>query len=462
MPMWLGTQAQALLRPMSADAVDAAVRRVTARRPDLGMAPQSADYALTAGEGADMMNQAALQQWLWWYLPRRYPEEDWRCLADAAAELLGRRHLCHLAQVARSDQTTAILTAWERGAELGAKAFHKAQHASGVEPPDTEFLAWGSVMGSDEASAVDIVERALGEAVRSGDLVPGAPRWRLRATAITEQMLTQPLDLPPGQTLASLVLTERVERWVDSARHPLLGEWRASVANRLLNPIEPPANADDAVAPFRWLIELASEPRGAELIQSNYLARATVLAAVERFGWWDWPKPPHSEAEVHQLATVRESATRLRLVRRRGRRLHATSHGSQLLASPTDLWRCVAGETEDGEEFTQMVTELVALRVLRGRVETGELAAEVGLILAAQRWSTSNGPMTPNEVSSAIWRPLRWWRILSILDEVESTWERGTGRRMNPHTVAFNASGEATVLAYLRSRAAGPRQSVYA
>jgi hypothetical protein len=33
---------------------------------------------------------------------------------------------------------------------------------------------------------------------------------------------------------------------------------------------------------------------------------------------------------------------------------------------------------------------------------------------------------------------------------------------MNPHTVAFNASGEPTVLAYLRSRAAGPRQSVYA
>jgi hypothetical protein len=445
---------------MSADAVDAAVRRVTARRPDLEMLPRAVASGLTAGEGTDMIHQAALQQWLWWQLPRRYPEEDWRGLADAAAELLDELGLAHLALVARSDETMAILNAWEHGTDTGAKAFHKAQHASGVEPPDTEFFAWGSVMGGDEAAALDTVERALGQAIRSGDLVPGAPRWRSRAIAISEQILTQSLDFPPGQTLVNLVVTERVGRWIDSARHPRLRELRASVANRLLNPIEPPANADEVVGPIRWLIELASAPRGAELTQSNYLARTAVLAAVERFGWWDWSKPPHSEADVHQLSTIRQAATRLRLVRRRGRRLYSTKRGSQLYGEPTDLWRSLAEETEDGEEFTRMVTELVALRILQERVEIDGIATEVGLILAAQGWSTPSGPITPNEVFSAIWRALRWWRLFSMLDEVESIWEPGTGRSMNPHTVAFNTSGEATALAYLRSRAAGPRHSV--
>lgn len=194
-----------------------------------------------------------------------------------------------------------------------------------------------------------------------------------------------------------------------------------------------------------------------ELTQSNYLARATVVAAVERFGWWDWEKPPRSEADVHQLSTLREAANRLRLVRRRGRRLHLTTRGAELIAAPERLWEQVATETEDGDEFTRAVTEVVGLRLLRGRVEQGELVAEVAPILAAQGWSTSTGPITINHISSAVWRPLRWWRIFCALDEEESKWEHGTGRRLTPHTITLSSDSERIVLTYLRSRAAGPR-----
>jgi len=446
---------------MSAEAVDAAVRRAEGRRPDLEMAVRAMADALTAGEGAEMIHQAALQQFLWWYLPRKYPEEDWAGLADAASELLDELGMAHLANIARSEQTAAVLAAWAKGPEAGAAAFRSAHGSSGVEPPDTPVLAWGSIMGCEEAAALDTVERALGEAVTSGKLVPGAPRWCSTAAAITERVLTRPLDIPPGQSLAGLVTTERVGHWVDSARHPLLGDWRSLVANRLLNSIEPPPDPAAAVAPVHWLLQLAAAPGGAELTQSNYLARATVVDAVERFGWWDWPKAPRSEADVHQLSTVREAAARLRLVRRRGRRLHIAARGSELLAEPAELWRAVASETEDGEEFTRMVTELVGLRLIRGQAERDELVAEIGPILAAQGWSTSNGLITPDDVASAIWRPLRWWRLHSVLDEVESTWEHGTGRRLTPHTVALRPDDEQMVLAYLRSRAAGPRHRIY-
>jgi len=447
---------------MSAEMVDAAVSRAERRRPDLAMAVQSMADALTAGEGTEMIHQAALQQFLWWHLPRKYPEEDWAGLAEAAAELLDELAMTRLAEIARSEQTAVVFAAWATGADAGAKAFRAAHGSSGVEPPDTAALAWGSVMGSEEACALDAVERALGEAVAAGELRPGGPRWRSAAVAITERVLTTPLDIPPGQSWAGLVTTERVAHWVDSARHPQLAEWRSSVANRLLNPIAAPPDAMKAIAPVHWLLELAGAPGGAELTQSNYLARAIVLDSVERFGWWDWPKAPRSEADVPQLSCVREAAARLRLIRRRGRRLHLTSLGSQLLVEPGELWQAMAGETEDGDAFTRAVTEVVGLRLIRGRAERDELIADVTPILGAQGWSTASGPLTSDHVSYAIWAPLRWWRLFSALDEIESTWERGSGRRLTPHTVALRPAGDRLVLAYLRSRAAGPRHSVYA
>jgi hypothetical protein len=429
---------------MSADEIAAAVPRAEHRRPDLKWSIQSVADSLTFGEGTEMIHQAALQQFLWWSLPRRYPEEEWRAAADAAAELLDELGLVHLSAIARSEQTASVLAAWDKGSKAGGTAFHSAHASSGVEPPDTSVLAWGSIMGSDEAAALDMAERALGEAITDGKLVPGGTRWRSIAAAITEDVLTRTLDIPPGQSLAGLITTERVGVWIDSARHDELKEWRTSVANRLLNPITPPSDPVAAVAPFHWLLELAAAPGGVELTQSNYLARAVVLASVERFGWWDWDKAPRSEADVHQLSVVREAATRLRLIRRRGRKLHITALGSRLLANPAELWRDVAG-----------------LRLLRGRVERNELVVEVTHVLSSQGWSSSSGPITPNHVSYAVWGPLRWWRLFSVLDEVESTWERGTGRQLTPHTFALSPDGEQMVLTYLRSRAAGPRQNYY-
>lgn len=446
---------------MSGEEVDRAVRRIETRRPDLNMAVQAVAGGLTAGEGVDMIHQAALQQFLWWHLPRDYPDGEWRGLVEATTMLLDELGLKHLAELSRSDETGKVLAAWRHGRDKGAAAFRAAQGKSGVQPPDTELLAWGSIMGVDEARALDTVERALGDAIATGELFPGAPRWHAKAAAITEAVLSRPLDLPPGQTLAGLVTTERIGFWIDAARHPLHQEWRSAVANRLLHPIEPPSNPSDAVEPMRWLLERAAEPGGTELTQSNYLARATVVAAVELFGWWDWEKPPRSEADVHHLSTLREAASRLRLLRRRGRRLHLTTRGAELLASPKRLWEHVAAETEDSEDFTRAVTQVVGLRLLQGRVEHRELVAEVTPILVAQGWATGGSPITVNHVSSAVYRPLRWWRLFKTTDEVDATWEYGTGRELTPHTVALTPSGERMVLSYLRSRAAGPRTTLH-
>ena len=293
----------------------------------------------------------------------------------------------------------------------------------------------------------------LGDAVGAGDLVPGAPRWQAKAAAITEAVLSRPLDLPPGQTLAGLVTTE-THRDLDrrcppphAPRVAISGGERSAASHR--NAVRPGrCGGADALA--------VGACRGAwwHGVDPEQLPRTTtVVAAVERFGWWDWDKPPRSEADVHQLSTLRDAANRLRLLRRRGRRLHLTTRGVELLASPDRLWGQVASETEDGEDFTRAVTELVGLRLLQGRVEQRKLVAEIAPILVAQGWSTGGSPITVNHVSSAVYRPLRWWRLFNTIDEVDATWEYGTGRELTPHTVA--GRWRTMVLAFLRSRAAG-------
>jgi hypothetical protein len=442
---------------MSSEEIDRAVSRVASRRTELAMHAELVANWLTGGEGVEMIHQASVQSFLWHRLPRTLENEEWQSTVEATAALLEELNFSRLAEIARSQETKKVLAAWDQSSVKGAAASLAAVKKSGVEAPDTTLLAWGSFMGLEEARSLDVVERTLGEAIASGKLVPGSPRWQAKAAAITEAVLARPLDLPAGQTLAGLITTERVGTWIDTARHPLHRKWRSAVANRLLHPIEPPLDPGRVVQPMRWLLEHTAQPDGASLTQSNYLARATVLEAVEKFGWWDWEKAPHSEADVHELTTLRQAASRLRLVRRRGRRLLATRLGSELLADPERLWQKVATETEDGEGFTRAVTEIVGLRLLNGSVDSSELSGEITPLIAAQGWSSGGVPIKANDVDYAMYGPLRWWRLFGAVDEVKPIWDPATVRRVTAHTFTLTPAGQNMVLAYLRARAAGPR-----
>jgi hypothetical protein len=441
------------------DEIELAARRVQAQHPELAGALEVVADTLWPDEDVDGVHQAAVQSFLWWDVPRRNDPGDWDALCEAAALLLAAVGQDRLADIARSPETMAVLEAWRADEAEGRSAFNSAQRTSGVEPPDTDVLLWGTILGPYEADALEAAERALGHAIASGELTPGGPRSEATARRITERVLTTPLDLPPGQTHVGLVVTERISHWIELARHPVLSEWRASVANGVLNPVavEDPASA---AAPVRWLLELCAQPDGAPLSQSGYLPRANVAEAAERFGWWDWPKPPRSEADLHQLMTIRDAARRLRLVRRRGRRLMMTARGKELLGRPDELWSVVASETEEGGDFPLAVTEVVGLRLLQGRTEVHELAADVHPVLVAQGWSSGGRAITLNDVASATYIPIRWWNAFGVLDEEQFRWDPETQRPLRPHTYGLHPDGEAMVLAFLRARAVRPRHSV--
>jgi hypothetical protein len=442
---------------MTRDTVDAAVARVGAKQPTLAADAEAAAEMLTAGEGLGVLHQAAVQQFLWWTVPRKTPEAHWQSLVTGAAAVFDELGLGHYAEIARSDLTGQILDAWRNDEERGRKRFLAAHAASGVDAPDTALLQWSSVMGLDEAAARQTVERALEDAIVAGDLQPGAKGWRQTAGRVCDATLRAPLGDPGGQTLYTRIITERVEIWIDSARVPAHRRWRDRVSRRLLTPIPPPDDPEPVVASLRWLLSHAVD--GAELTQSHYLARQLVVEATERFGWWDWDKPPRSEADVPQLRELRDAAASLRLVHRKGRRLLATTNGRRLRDDPEGLWRELATTLGGRDDYDKTLAELVGLRLLDGVAVDDELTTSIAPIVTEQGWRTSDGPVTQRAIDSAIHHRLYWWRMLGLLQETRAGWEQL--RRVGHDTTQLTTAGTATVLAYLRDRATAPRPGLH-
>jgi hypothetical protein len=219
-----------------------------------------------------------------------------------------------------------------------------------------------------------------------------------------------------------------------------------------MHAIEPPAGVEGIVAPMRWLLEHAGDE--ITLTQSNYIARPLVLDAIERFDWWDWKKPPHSEADVPQVDQLREAAQARHLIRRRGKKLLATAKGRALVGDPFALWQQLALTLGGTDDFGLMVAELIGLRLLDGIVVGSEgLADALGPIIVEQGWRAGGESLSHRDVSWAIAQRLYWWRVLGLVDEERPHYVEGL--RTGDYCTALNERGEATVLAFLRSAPSG-------
>jgi hypothetical protein len=433
--------------------VAAAVQRVRTRDRTMGAEAEVVAQWLTSGEGTDAIYQAGVQHFLWWLLPRKFPPDGWRRLVAATAALLDELGFDRYADIARSETTRHVLDGWAESEEQGRRRFDAASVASGVHPPDTGLVRWGTPLGIDEATAREAVERALEAAIVTGELTPGAKGWKRIAQQICDRVVSTPLDDPGGQTLLTRLVTERTEWWIDASRVDVHRQMRDKVSHDLLTEIQPPADIDAVIGPVRWLLQQAAAE--ASLTPSGYLAKPLVLEAVELFGWWIWDKPPRSEADVHELRMLRRVATALRLTRRRGRQLLITANGKRMLAEPERLWRLLASALGGTEEFERMVAELAGLRLLERAAVDDELPILLTPNVVAQSWRTSEGPVTRRDVEWALNRRLSWWRVLGLLD-VERARREG-GEPVSNDRTALTAVGEITMLAYLRERAIAPR-----
>jgi hypothetical protein len=167
----------------------AALAKLKAEDPSATDDAEAALGWIVGENGPKSITQQRIQQFLWYSLPLKWLTELDHKLAIAAAlgralELLG---LPRYAEICRSETTRRILRAYEQDDTQGLRAFHRADIASGIRPPDLPEFEWGRTMGWEESRALSSIAELLELAVASGDLVPGARGWKGRQRSSCER-----------------------------------------------------------------------------------------------------------------------------------------------------------------------------------------------------------------------------------------------------------------------------------
>jgi hypothetical protein len=323
-----------------------------------------------------------------------------------------------------------------------------AMAGSGVEPVDVEELAWGSVMGMEEAAAYYTVADALELAIVAGEFTPGGRGWR---QAVVRQQLLRSREHLDGASLLDRVLDERIDAWLDRhrGRRP---EILRPLLPRLRGPAALPDDLDRHIAPVRWLLERADE--GLTLTQTHRLKPATVAAMTDAFGWDDGFSRRKLEDDFREVVATRELAEAIGAVRRRKLQVQLTPAGKTVLGDPLALWRRLCGVLVSSHAYDAAVQELALALMLQEQVGSRrDVAAAIAEVMAGEHWRSSDG-LAPDE------RHVSWalvdfhWRLeaMSMLqhDPDQPPWQ---------DSWQLNQAGRAAAVEALRARATRPRRS---
>jgi hypothetical protein len=414
-------------------------------------AARAAYGSLTFGEGPQVITGHAVADFLWYQLPVK-----WLCdlaekltIAAALGELLSRLSLLRYAAMCNADTTAEVIAAYEHDRTAGVKAYRAALAASGVQPPDLPgVLQWAPVMGPEETAAYFSASVALEAEIEAGTLQPGRSGWRRRAAQITEAFLHSSHDDTTGSSWLQWVHTERLQHFADS-RSPARARLAAPLADRLVNPEPVPADADQVLAPMRWLLDHAAE--GAALTTTGNLARPLVAEGCRRFDWLTLTGNPRSESDIVELWTLRDWAGQMAVVRRSGRRLVLSTIGRTVHGGGTAaLWHatmnalCGPGDADAAAAETALM-----LLLTDDNLDYTDLNAAVAQALAGEGWrqQSTGQPVTGDQVATLVASLRRRLRLLGL-----TTQERlGQATRLTP-------TGRAAAHTAVRARALRPRQ----
>jgi len=366
-----------------------ALETLTREDPEAAGDAKAALAWLTGDEGLETISLLRLQEFLWYALPVKWPMSTPGRVGVAKA--LGRLFLLagldRYAGVCSSAGTERIITAYAAGHEDGIAAYTEAIEESNAAPPDTDLLAWGSVMGPQERAAYDACAAALELAFACGELSVGTRGWRTRRADLVNRWLnsaggaglggTTPPDPPasgglpapqapgPQDTWLGRISAERIDAWA----HGRPGE-RSRLARALIpRLLEPPALPDDPLPTLRWLLGHADE--GLRLTARHYIAPALVTEAVDTFGWRDQLVGTlRQELDVFPLHTLRGMAqAEMGAIRRSRTSLVLTKTGKLMAADPAARWHIGTAALigpDDGPQpdFSVAVREAALLVIL--------------------------------------------------------------------------------------------------
>ncbi|HEX2821423.1 MAG TPA: hypothetical protein VHO07_14825 [Streptosporangiaceae bacterium] len=455
-----------------------ALETLTREDPEAAGDAKAALAWLTGDEGLAAISLLRLQEFLWYALPVKWPMSTPARVgvAKALGRLFTLAGLDRYADVCSSVGTEKIITAYADGHEEGIAAYTEAIEESHAAPPDTELLAWGSVMGSQERAAYDACAAALELAFASGVLSIGARGWRSKRVEIVNRWLTgrpeitwpapagtSPADAgdatggvqdgtPGTDTWLGRISAERIDAWA----HGRPGE-RSRLARGLIpRLLEPPALPDDPLPTLRWLLDYADE--GLRLTARHYIAPAIVTEAVDTFGWRDQLVGTlRQELDVFPLHTLRGMAqSEMGAIRRSRTSLVLTKTGKLMTADPAARWHIGTAALigpDDGPQpdFCVAVREAALLIILTsGPTGYDELTRLLTDIHSVEGWAAGGRTGSPG-LASAVRTELytlrhRLW-ALHLLG----------GERSFSAPLSLTDTGVAAALSALLARALRPR-----
>ncbi|HEX9040560.1 MAG TPA: hypothetical protein VF838_05960 [Trebonia sp.] len=435
-----------------AEALKALAREEPAVADDVRHALQS----LTAGGGLGVISLLRLQEYLWYALPAgtRQSAETHLAVARALARLFTLAGMERYAEACTSEQTLRVIEAHARSRGDGVAAYSRALAASHAAPPDTDLLAWSSVMGPDERAAYDACAAAIELAVAAHELKVGVSGWKSKRAGLVERWLTRPSNAPGTDTWLSRISAERIEEWAQG--HP--GE-RSRLARTVMpRLLEPPDLPGEPLPTLAWMLGHATI--GLRLTARHYIAPALVGEAAELFGWGAGAPASRSgrrrqELDVYPLHILRGLAQHeMGAVRRSGPALVLTRTGRLMADDAAVRWHIGTAALigpDDGPDpdFTAAVREAALLLITLHDSPVGyeELAARLTELHAAEGWASRSGGSLSGAIRGEIHVLRHRLRALQLLDE-----DAPVG------SVALTATGTAAALSGLLARALRPRR----
>ncbi|MGF6824597.1 hypothetical protein M2317_003530 [Microbacterium sp. ZKA21] len=174
---------------------------------------------------------------------------------------------------------------------------------------------------------------------------------------------------------------------------PLRAELRQHLDRTgILEPTEiDPDTASRIIRPFGWLMD-AIGPDGLALTSAGWMPPATVLAGMTELGWLDgWIGTGNREDLTPPIAVLRETATRIGLVRVQKGHLLLTAAAKRALGDPVLQLRLIAGGLgrDLGDAETDAAT-LLLIAIADG-TEPAERWRAVAFGLEACGWASSTG-----------------------------------------------------------------------
>lgn len=397
-----------------------------------------------------------LQLFLWYQLPCKLLASFE--VKQAVAERLGRfleraGGPRAYAELCTSEQTMALLRAWEEDDPAAGERLREALVASGLEPPDTQLLVWRPMMGFEEARLRDRVALELENWIEREGVDPGVRGFKRRQADLVAEFLRRPTTDLGGLAPLDVVVAERIEHWARDG-----GEARAEMVAPVLPMLRAPAAEEetaDLMEPLTWLLEQAAD--GIGLTQTGALNRDLVQQSVERFpAWWsaEVSGRPQREEDVSSLCEVHDLARRMRLLRRSARRVVLTARGKALLDDRVGLRDAAAPHLIAADGFSAAVQELaVAVLLADGDgVELDGLVARVHAAIVAEGWNAAGQAPVALDVRACVWEVLRPAQALGLLvHEYEYDRERQRARG----ELTLSPAGREALRLALRARAAG-------